>query len=75
MQIAAEKFCCSCGISLPTIATLCAHCGRDLRGDAYQIIREGLDFGISLKGLIVLHDMSFEEALQVALIMNAAKQA
>ncbi len=74
MQIAVEKFCCCCGISLPTVATLCARCGRDHRGDAYQVIREGQTFAISLKDRIVLHDLEFKGALRVTLIMNGAKQ-
>ncbi len=66
----AEKFCPSCTGALPVIATFCAHCGKDLRKDGYQILSDGSRFGISLKGLIVIHDLELKSALEVASILN-----
>ena len=70
MQIAVEKFCPSCGGALPAIATLCAHCGKDLRNDAYQIVHNGQKFGISHKGRIVIHDLELKSAMEVVALLN-----
>ncbi len=69
-----EKFCPACAGSLPAIANLCAHCGRELRDDVYQIVPDGSNFGISFKDRVVIHELELKEAMEVASIMNGSKR-
>jgi hypothetical protein len=73
MMMMEKKVCPSCAGVLPAIANLCIHCGKDLRYDQYQIVPDGLSFGVSLKGRIVIHSLELKEAQEVVSIMNSEK--
>jgi hypothetical protein len=68
-----KKVCPSCAGILPVVASVCIHCGKDLRYDEYQIVPDGLNFGVSLKGRIVIHSLGLKEAQEVVSIMNSDK--
>jgi len=75
MQVAQrKKICPSCIKSIPMDMLLC-DCGKDLRGDSYSIVSDGLQFGIYFNGSIVIHGLVSKRAQEMAQILNNISKA
>ena len=71
MEIADEKICSSCAAVLSANDTICIHCGKNLDYEAFQIVPYGMNFGISLKGCVVLGGLNLTQGQQLIAVMNA----
>ena len=74
MKIAGGRRCPSCANETPQKVIFCIHCGKDLDSDLYEIVLDGVKFGIALKGRIILQGMGFQEARETIKILNSVKQ-
>ena len=76
MHVFGEPLCPSCAMEIKPEATTCKHCGGDLGAvrpeeSKYQLVRDGLKFGIALRGRIVLRGMNLKEAQSTLGIFNS----
>lgn len=72
MGIAGTKICPFCGDILPSRATLCPFCRRDLKAYMHTIIPDGASFGVAVRGEIELHDMKLAKAGKMSWIPDDA---
>lgn len=70
MEVADEKLCPFCAGLLSANDSVCIHCGRNLNCDPFQIVCDGLNFGISLKGCIVLNGLNLKQGQELIAVMN-----
>jgi len=70
MEIAATKLCPACAKPISSRAPACIHCGKDLIGNVHWIVPDGFQYGISIKGKVVLHGLTLEKARNLAALMD-----
>jgi len=79
-----KKSCPFCTSEIPATAIICDHCGRDLqsvriarsnaKSNIYEIVRDGVSFGIALRGKVIIHGMRLEEARSTVEILNSVTE-
>ena len=74
MEIAATKLCPACAKPISSRAPACIYCGKDLLGNVHWIVPDGFQYGISIKGKVVLHGLTLEKARMLAPLMDRAIQ-
>ena len=70
MEIADEQLCPSCAGLLSANDKICIHCGINLNCYAFQVVPHGLDFGISLRGWVVLGGLNLKQGQELIAVMN-----
>ena len=83
MQNANRKLCPFCAGEIPYAFIVCNHCGRALHSlrlarsktqsktDVYEIVTDGLNFGIALRGEVKIHGLELEIAQKAVAILNS----
>jgi|PlaIllAssembly_1097288.scaffolds.fasta_scaffold1191403_2 hypothetical protein len=89
MQYTDREYCPFCTGEILSAAYLCKHCGRDLhtmriaycrtkassKEKSYEVVPDGMRFGIAFQGKVILHGMEPEEAQITAQILNSVIEA
>jgi len=74
MQFLNKILCPFCAAEFVQDADTCVGCGRDLRFlkdlNKYQLVRDGNQFGIALRGRMVLGKMELKEAQNTLALVN-----
>lgn len=82
MQSANRKHCPFCAGEIPQTFIVCNHCGRELhslrhahskaqpKADLYEIVHDGVNFGIALRGEVKIRDLELEKAQKIVAILN-----
>jgi hypothetical protein len=83
MQNANRKLCPFCAAEIPQAFIVCNHCGRALhtmkvayskttpKADVYEIVQDGIDFGIALRGEVKIHGLALETAQKAVALLNS----
>jgi len=82
MQIAGKRLCPFCTQDVPLESSLCIHCGRDLqvmkvahsqaqKNWIYQVVPDGLKFGIAVAGEIKIHGLELGKARDLNALLNS----
>lgn len=83
-----RAYCPFCSGEILSAAFFCKHCGRDLhamriayhkgksvQGGPYEVVPDGVKYGIALRSEVVLHGMERDEAQSTARILNSVMDA
>jgi len=68
------RLCPFCAGEIPLTVSLCIHCGKELRSmkmaHPYEIVRDGLQYGIALGSEVRLHGLKLKKAQELEALLN-----
>jgi len=69
------RICPFCAGEIPLAVSLCIHCGKELRSmkiaRPYEIVYDGLQYGIALGGEVKLHGLELKKAQELEALLNS----